>query len=250
MTYPARPALMVSAPAVVASLPQVPYSPGLRPFLAEPDASAHWLFNTDDATCLADLISGQALTLKGTAPDYNPTSLVTADGGVHGLLTPFDDAATMTICGVFKKKSLASYTGRLLFGAAGNSSGDGGSLAYHVAAGSGGVNMRTRPGSNVSVAGSSAIADGAWFFAAMVNAPSDNDYYAKPSYTGGDTQAKTVAARKVGIGNAWYADANYYQGVEIAEVFVFAGQALDAAAIEARYLSAKTRQALLGNTVV
>ncbi|WP_156351417.1 hypothetical protein [Sphingomonas sp. Leaf25] len=77
----ARTALMIAVDSVDATLPKIPYTPTVRPYLADPLFAAHWLFNTGDATGLVDLKGGQLLTPRADAGGVRAIALGAGGSG-------------------------------------------------------------------------------------------------------------------------------------------------------------------------
>jgi hypothetical protein len=76
-----RVATLVQIDAADASLPRVPYSPTLRPYLADPLMSEHWLFNTGDSGCLAGLKGASSLSPKAGASSVRGVTISAGGSG-------------------------------------------------------------------------------------------------------------------------------------------------------------------------
>lgn len=191
-----------------------------------------------------------AAAILDTSPTHAAGYLTTKDGGLNGLLSPYDDMETQTICVVTRRKALIN-SGRLLFGSSSNSGSLGGVVAYFTGT-TNNVQMRTRQGTNTAVPNTfeADIPIGSWMFAAMVNKPGEQMYFVggvNPSYD--TTTAKTVASRKVGLGNAHYDLVGYQQGADFAEMIAFPGKALTLSELRAVYARSKVRMGRRANAI-
>lgn len=189
-----------------------------------------------------------AATRDGT-PAYGASSLTTKSGGRNGLLTPFDDAADLTTCCVFKHATVsAPYAGSLLQGSL--STTQGGSM--YVASG-GNISGFTRPDTPQVVTGTSgALVNGSWYFAGL---SWDSGAGKARYYIGGlgsleRTVAKTVAAAKTGLGNTNYGTSLFDMGAEFAEQIVFEDTPMSMAQMGEVYARSKVRMARRGITLV
>lgn len=207
----------------------------------ESGAYGHWDFGGSPES-LIDLVSGNALTLAGSAPTYNADSIKIADGGTHGLITSLDDAAACTFCAVIQLYTAGSNLNQILFGTSTNVSGDGGSMGY-LQGGSANVSpiFQSRPSTNLNAAALSTtlVGAGQWVFVAF----SRSDAAPRLIYTAGvgattegSAAAKTVSSRKVAIGAGYYPTSAFQYGAKFAEAVLFTGAKteVELAAIAAR----------------
>lgn len=200
------------------------------PASLEADAFSYWDFG-GNADSLIDLISGRQLTLAGASPAYNADSITLQGGGKNGLITDYNDAAAMTFCCVAQLQNVGNTNNIILFGSSTTSAGDGGGMAWLTGSATGGLatNMQTRPLANVAYPTnftSAEVAANPWVFFAF----SRSDTVAriihiagKASFTDGLVGVKTLASKKIGIGNCYYDTASFQFGFKIAEAIIFPG---------------------------
>ena len=240
------PALILPIILADPSLPQVDYADLTNVPEFESDASEHWLFDAGDADNLVGRLNGLALTPVGSAPTHSANYLRTADGTTgnrHGLATPFDDSATMTMCAVVQREALGAFSGRVALGSYTTTTGQG-----FLWTPEGFARTRAHAGSAL---GTSGVANGAWVFIALA---CDDVTDLSRGYVAGVAQtevsvSKSVAANKLALGNGYYTPSGYEQGTAAAELIVYNGRGLSFAELGEVYARSKVRMARRGITV-
>lgn len=211
----------------------------------ESSAYDHWMFDRGAAS-LTGMVLGRMLTPGATAPTFgsNYVSLATIPAGA--LKTPKNDAASQTLCVVYRRPSASTlrYLAGSLDGASGSSL-----LALGTALG--GVYGNQRPFAQIGPATHPGV-QGDWVFAAFsektVGASKEQILMVGGQPVLSSTVAnKTVAARQVVLGNGYDA-ASGDSIIDFAEFIVF-DKALTAAELQDVYLRAKTRMGSVGITV-
>lgn len=220
--------------------------PGLPEY--ETDAGDHWIFDKGSADNLRGGLSATLLSRAGAAPTYGPNSLTTADGGMNGLVSTFADAATCSWAVVARRAAVPAQpagNGRAIVASTGTAAADGGTEMLDLTSQ---IVGRTRQGSSVTMTGASLIGDGTWFFA---SAACDGVAGRQTYFIGGlapQTQAvaKTVGARRIGLGNTAINSAGYFFGIEAAELIIWPTRAVPIGEMQAVYARSKIRMGRRG----
>jgi hypothetical protein len=217
-----------SAPVVAASArPMFPPAP-------ETAALGHWRFGGGVAS-LNDVLSGQALTPAGAAPSYAANALTLAGGGMHGLLTPYDDRPALTVGMICRFDSFPASDSVIYYGSATQSSGAGGGMGWlnRQSGGNYVPNSQRRTAANLvgnALALGNRFSLGEWYMIFF----SGDDVTAKFIYvpvdgSGSELSTDTAAAvkvpatpmRKIGLGNVHYDNASFYQPLTVSEAVIW-----------------------------
>lgn len=246
----ARPALVLPNVLANPALPQVPWTPSMRPAELERSLTEHWIFDSGNSDCLVGGLRGDGLTLAGAAPSYSPGYLTTASGGRNGLITPYFEQETQTQFAVVRKDSIVPGGFSIpLYGTYSDGDTASGHMTYQI----GGYFDAVRTsGGNVTttqVASTASPSVGNWMFVATVHAPESRMVYVGGVGTFSDTPNKVKSTRRLAIGNAYYNISAWMQSLLVAEYGVVLGYALSADDLDDFYVRSKVRQARRSKTV-
>lgn len=170
----------------------------------------------------------------------------------NGLLSPYDEAATVTQWAVFRKDSIISGGFNVpIFGTISSSDNTTGHLTYLA----GGVFDQARIGGGSSSV-STQLASTAtppvsttWLFVAVAQAPSSRSVFVGNVGTQTDTADRKTSTRKIAVGNAYFTNAQWYQGARLGEYGLLLGEQLGQTDLDAIYARAKVRMARRGITL-
>lgn len=223
-------------------------TPNGIPSNAEQDATAHWLFGTDNAGH-QDMISAAALTEEGSGTTSTASAYLQLSSGYgYGLRSAFSESADQTLC-VFVRLSGASdsalFGGNLVSGVEGTSM----------------FSLNGETYANTITSGSPALlndsafswAGGRWTFVALVQqADGGRSLYSRDTNGKGivsdNVSPRTPGSGAIAIGGPDNSTSSVSAGFDIAEAILFSGQAKTEAELDAIYARSVARLSARGLT--
>lgn len=218
---------------------ETPASSGITP---ESGAARHWVFGDDNPT-MGDLVVGDVLTPVSTTPTHHSGYSSTAGRNAGARSTKASTTGPQTLVVVAR---IPVATGTMIAGSFGSSAGAG---IYASTSAIATFQTRSGAGSNGRVFGT---ADWNFLVMSWENGTYKLIYQSHPTNpitnTTGSTTAANAGGNLFGIGDAYFNNASYAGGVDVAELIIF-DSTKTLTEVEAILARSKTRMAARGITL-